>query len=106
MTPSTSWTGDGPPTHLEAAAMQYDPHSNYGSKASLPTYYIPGGFCLPGQSRLPDYDVVPDLSTCSGMESPRNSTSRIVAFLRAGGGFIGKLIATLRNRETAASRAR
>ena len=83
--------------------MQYNPHSNYGSKASLPTYYIPGGFCLPGQSNLVDYDVVPELSTCSGMASPRKATSRIAAFLRAGCGFIGKLVAISRGRKVDAS---
>lgn len=76
--------------------MQYNP--NDGSKASLPTYYIPGGFCLPGQPRVLDYDVGSDLFTCSAIASPRRSTSRIAAFLRAGCGLIGKLVATSRGR--------
>lgn len=79
--------------------MHYNPRSNYGSKASLPTYYIPGGFCLPGQSRVLQYDVVPDLPAGSGMVSPRSSTGRLAAFFRACGGHIGRLVATSRGRK-------
>jgi len=51
-------------------------------RAYDPPYYVPGGFCLKGQSPAVDYDVVPDLSACADARPPRKSPSRLSAIVR------------------------
>ena len=82
--------------------MRYTPRSSYGSKASGPMYYIPGGFCLPAQPSAPDYDVVPDLVTRPGAAAPVKSTGRFTALLQAGRAVFGRLFASSSQSKTEA----